>query len=140
MSAFELLVELVAVAGFVVCDLFSEPLAVSLFFGSISALALLVAGVEVVSAFAGVELDFDAASDFAGVSDLVAGAEVGVEVDLAASFAVLEVSVLDEDVEVEDGFADALDFAAVSVLLAAAVLGLSFASGDAAALVSFDEV
>ncbi|OOY14811.1 hypothetical protein BMI85_19420 [Thioclava sp. DLFJ4-1] len=122
-----------ALAGFSACALSSDaPLAVD-FFGSASGFALAVAGVEVVSAFAVAESDFSAASDFAGVSALIAGVEVG----LAVPLGLLDVSALVAGVDVGDDFAGVLDFDAAAGLLVAAALDLSVASGVVAALLSF---
>ncbi|MAQ37524.1 MAG: hypothetical protein CMO21_09910 [Thioclava sp.] len=122
-----------ALAGFSACALSSDaPLAVD-FFGSASGFALVVAGVEVASVFTGVAPDFGAASDFAGVSALVAGVEVG----LAVPVVLLEVSALVAGVDVGDDFAGVLDFDAGAGLLDAAALDLSVASGVVAALLSF---
>ncbi|WP_141536307.1 hypothetical protein [Thioclava sp. ES.031] len=123
----------VALADFAACALSSDAPLAAVFFGSASGFALVVAGVEVVSAFAVAEPDFGAASDFAGVCALVAGVEVG----LAVPLALLEVSALVAGVDVEDDFAGVLDFDAVAGLLDAASLDLSAASGVVAALLSF---
>ncbi|MPQ94240.1 hypothetical protein [Thioclava sp. JE_KL1] len=125
-----------ALAGFAACALSSDaPLAVD-FFGSASGFALVVAGVEVVSAFAVAESDFGAASAFAGVSALVAGVEVG----LAVPVVLLDVSALVAGVDVEDDFAGVLDFDAAAGLLDPAALDLSVASGVVGAFVSFGVV